>query len=197
MAQFIAQFKKVSDKNSARFGQKREAFTVTYADPVVSEIPEPQLMVILKDSLDAFGKRLIAENASDWSYVPAPEAITVEALFNDLSKPSGRGARVFTNANIEAFASEVYAVSMVQEHGKSDLQAKTGAQMLNAKLAPMLAKPKMLEGMQTNLMNIAMGDIYANAVAQNPTHELVMAKFLEMIEEVLAANRAELTEDAI
>lgn len=197
MAQFQAQFKKVSDKNSARFGQKRDSFVVTYADPVISEIPEVQLQVILKDSLDLFAKRLISENASDWNYCPAPEAITVEALFTDLSKPSGRGARVFTNANIEAFAYEIYAVSMVQEHGKTDAQAKTGAQMLNAKLAPMLAKPKMLEGMQANLMNIAMGDIYANAVAANATHELVMAKFLEMIEEVLAANAAELTEDAI
>lgn len=197
MAQFIAQFKKVSDKNSSRFGQKRESFTVTYADPVISEIPEVQLQVILKDALDSFGKRLIAENGSDWGYIPAPEAITVEALFTDLSKPSGRGNRVFTNANIEAFASEVYTISMVQESGKSDLQAKTGAQMLVAKLQPMLAKPKMLEGMQANLMNVAMGDIYANAVAQNPTHELVMAKFLELIEEVLKANAEELTEEAI
>src|SRR6478736_4986751 len=104
MAQFQAQFKKVSDKNSARFGQKRDSFVVTYADPVIADIPEVQLQVILKDSLDSFAKRLIAENASDWNYCPAPEAITVEALFTDLSKPSGRGARVFTNANIEAFA---------------------------------------------------------------------------------------------
>lgn len=196
MGSFIAQFKKVSDKTSSRFGQKRESFAVEFPDIVVSEIPESQIVKIIEDSLVSYGKRLIAENGSDWNYCPSMDDLTVANLYADLCKPDSRGSRAFTVANIAAFAT-VYKTIMVQECGKTDSQAKAGYDLLVAKLTPILAKEKLIAGMENNILAVASTQAWEVAVANNPVIEAVMAKFIDIIEETRAPVSEELDEDSI
>lgn len=93
-------FKTVRKAGDPRHGQKRDAITVTFDKPVLADIPEQQVQTILQDSLTLFAKKLIAQNESDWDYIPAPSEITVAKLYDDLTSPSARGTRILTKTNI-------------------------------------------------------------------------------------------------
>lgn len=193
--QFIQNFKKVSDKSSPRFGQKRESVTVTFEDVPVSEIPESQIAIIIKDSLTNYAKRLFTENSSDWNYVPSVDQITVANLVADLTKPDNRGSRVFTVANIAAFVT-VYKTISVQQLGKTDTQASNAGELLIGKLNAVLAKPKIIDGMEANLLAVAETAEWETAVAANPVIEEVLAKFIDIIEDTRKVAE-ELDEDSI
>lgn len=197
MTTFIANFKKVSNKAHPYFGKKRDAITITYADIAPESLTADHVSLLANNAMQDFAKRLIAEHADDWDYSPTPDMLTVATLFADLTAPSARGNRVFTSVNIAAFAA-LYHTAMVQELNKTDAQGKTGADILRAKFTPVMSNPKVMDGMLTNLGLVAETAMFQAAMLENPIHEAVLGKFVELITEIQDAHNApELDSDSI
>lgn len=132
---------KIVRAGNPRAGETREAFEVFYS-PVTPDSLEShsadQVCLILNDALVSYGKRLIAENSLDWNYKPAIEDLTIQNLADELSKPSARGQRLLTKANI----SKVWGlefVSLATTEGKSQAYITTMLQLAEEKFLRLTA----------------------------------------------------------
>lgn len=152
VATFTQFFKKVQNKSDPRFGKLRDTLEVSF--PAVSEayldsLGFEKLQVILNEYLVQYGKSLIAENSSDWDYIPKPNEITLENLYEEITKESGRGNRILSNANLELI-SEIYA-EWATSVGKSEQAIKTGKQIIVSRFKLILGAPEVILGFASNL----------------------------------------------
>lgn len=158
-AQFKQTFKVTKNSTVAeQIGKKRETVEYEINTLESADIPEQNpdhLAVILNSALETFAKKQFAANTFNWDYIPAAADITVSAVYADLTAVNARGgSRILTKESLADFAT--YYIKVAIEHlGKSEKAASNGAEIIKAKLAPMLGNPKALEVFMLNLTQVA------------------------------------------
>lgn len=159
-----------------------------------SESEAPKLARILNESLESFAKRLIAAKKDDWSFCPAPEAITIDALYSELTATSTRGKRTLTKETLAAFA-EFYAENAVEILGKTQKAAANGAAVIAAKLSPILANKSALSAFSGNLEALITSDKFTEDERAVEKYSDVAIALMEIITECLQVG--EIGEDDI
>lgn len=109
---------------------------------MVAEYPAA-VVTVLNDAITGYAKRLFGQNSDNWDYVPAVEAVTVQALADELNAPR-QNARILTNANLEVFGNW-YRDIAAPAIGKTESAARNGGLLIQAKFGPALNKPAAIE----------------------------------------------------
>ena len=126
--QVKSSFKSVKDDKSPKFGQKRDSLTWEfqgYEADEVQAINAEHAAVIINDALASYGKKLLADNSENWSYVP--EGVTVAALAEEIERETTR-SRIITKESLSRL-SAIYGVVMATVPGMSAAGIK-GAQSI-------------------------------------------------------------------
>lgn len=147
-------FKKVSDKSSARYGEKREnlewKFEGLESRDDIDSIDTAVLCAIVNDSLEKYGKQLLLVNTNDWNFDPSG-SVDVQSLYNELTRETTRKRKV-TKETL-ARCGEFYA-SYAHLIGKSDAAASAGNTVIANKLSPIAGKPDALKKLAENIVEL-------------------------------------------
>lgn len=90
-----------------RIGKKRESLNVTFSGFADAEdfasVPSEIVCFYLNKAIEAYGKSLVQENATDWSFQPSAESLTITAAYESDTSSVSR-ARTLTAATAGEFA---------------------------------------------------------------------------------------------
>lgn len=149
-------FKKVSDKSSAKYGEKRDDLHWTFEGLEsgdfrdMSETELYKIATIVNDRLESYGKSLLQKNTNDWNYTPEGN-VNIEECYIDITSETTRKRKV-TKETL-AKAGEFYA-TYAYLIGKSDAQANAGNVVIANKLTPIAGKPDALEVLAQNVVEL-------------------------------------------
>ena len=154
--QVKSHFKKVSDKSSARYGEKREDLHWTFdgmeADTIRAMDSETleKVATLANATMENYGRKLILQNGDDWNFDPSG-MITIDSAYNDLTSVTTRKRKV-TRETL-ALCGNFYTTyaSLI---GKEDKAANAGGQVIAQKLQPIAANAQALEVMQNNILEL-------------------------------------------
>lgn len=168
-------FKKVTDKSSAKYGEKRDNLEWTFDGLEASDISEmsqdelAKVAVLVNDRLESFGKQLLLKNTSDWTYTPEYH-VSISACYNDITAETTR-KRTVTKETL-AKCGEFYA-SYAHLIGKSDAAANAGNTVIAQKLRPIAGKPDALGKLASNIVELI------EAASDDANNNIKLAEDLE------------------
>lgn len=136
--------------------------------------------IAINESLESFGRKLVAANGNNWDYKPSPETCNLKALQADLERERAGWTRVITKETLAALAT-YYRDAAVRILGKSKVAASAGADLIQGKLAAAQGKPDVARVFRSNLISIVEGETDASLIEP---HAAVIDKLLEMLEEL-------------
>jgi len=172
----LSHFKAVTDKASPHFGKKRESVKwgfVSYKE--VDTEASPELVAVVNEALEQYGKKLIAANGTDWEYSPEVSDITVEKLAAHLAS-TGTRTRAVTNKTLEA-AGLFYAKYTEQLLGKEAAKANAGGTIIGARLKPILNNVGALQVVGETITQLL------EAVAESDDEE-ILVEYAEVSESI-------------
>lgn len=179
-AQFKAQFKTVNAKSdSIHAGQKREDQTINYLaveSEDIKDMNSDQIAKIINSKIVDYAKRLLAENSDNWDYLPQESDLTFDAMFEDFSKPSARGNRILSKANLATYANE-YGIYLKAKLNKSDASVNANKQVIEAKFAMLLSDPDALATVAQNL-----SEFTPETESLLPVHDALIELLTELME---------------
>jgi hypothetical protein len=185
---------KVVRKGNPREGQTRPAIDVIYAPVLavqVADYPAEQVATILNDALVRYAKTLIAENGENWDYIPPVEQITIQNVYDELTKPSERGKRLLTKANISGVWGLEF-VSLATTAGKSQAYISTMLQIAEDKFIRLTAD--LSDAGKARISSVA--EFLSSLEFNSPVAAGVNEKLIEILVEALEASpTAELSLD--
>lgn len=179
---------KVVRKGNPREGQTRAAIEVKYVPVLadqVADYPAEQVSAILNDALVRYAKTLIAENGENWDYVPSADQITVQNVYEELTKPSERGKRLLTKANISGVWGLEFA-SLATTAGKSQAYISTMLQIAEDKFLRLTAD--LTDAGKARISNVA--EFLSSLEFSSPVAAGVNEKLIEILVEALEASPA-------
>jgi hypothetical protein len=177
-------------------GKKRDNLVFNYFPVTVdhlhdlSEADQAKVAKVLNANLEEYGKQLLAEKGDDWEYTPASSEITIDALYDDLMRPSNKGNRILSKAVLERLA-DLYRHYAVTNLGKSEKAAELGAKIIRTKFAMIAGENKVLQTFSDNIVNFT---LLADTVPEIAELETELAALLAVITEMLGV---EITADDI
>lgn len=139
-------FKKVSESAAIRAGEKRADITwqhqlIEAAD--IPSLPADQVAKVVTSFVEAFGRKLIAQNGADWNYIPQPEQVTFESAYADFTAER-TSTKVLTKESLAAFGA-FYKEKAASVLGVAAAAAVMGEKIICAKLANIAGKDDVLE----------------------------------------------------
>jgi hypothetical protein len=149
-------FKKVTAKESANFGQKRPNLVWEFAGLEVTDIRNmddvelEQVITLVNDRLEQYGKSLLLKNGDDWNYSPAND-VSLETCYKDITAETTR-KRTVTKETL-AKCGEFYA-AYAKLINKSQAQANAGSVVIANKLSPIAGKPDALNKLAENVVEL-------------------------------------------
>lgn len=149
-------FKKVTDKSSAKYGEKRPNLEWAFdgLDSLelknMSDAQLEQVATLVNDRLEQFGKSLLLKNGNDWNYSPASD-VSIDNCYKDITSETTR-KRTVTKETL-AKCGEFYA-SYAHLIGKSDAAANAGNTVIAQKLRPIAGKPDALGKLAENIVEL-------------------------------------------
>lgn len=152
--QVKSHFKKVSDKSSARYGEKRPDLHWSYQGIEETDFatmsPEvlAKVATLANATLESFGRKLLLQKNDDWDFDPT-EHVSIEATFVDLTSTTTRKRRV-TKETLALCGNFYHHYANII--GKDDKAANAGAQVIAQKLQPIAANAQALEVMRDNIL---------------------------------------------
>lgn len=149
-------FKKVSDKSSNRYGEKRPdlewQFNGLEAQDFTAMDDEAlaKVATLANATLESYGRKLLLQNNDDWDFDPS-EYVTIDKVYDDLTSTITRKRKV-TKETL-AKCGEFYArwASLI---GKEEKAANAGSRVIAEKLQPIAGKAEALEVMRDNLLQL-------------------------------------------
>lgn len=177
----MSHFKKVSDKSSARYGEKRENLEWNFegleaADfASMNEQELAKIATLVNDRLEMFGKSLLLKNTNDWSYDPSND-VDVEACYKDITAETTRKRKV-TKETL-ARCGEFY-LTYAHLINKSDAASNAGNVVIANKLSPIAGKPDALAKLAENIVELI------EAVSSHADNNIKAAEDLEANAECL------------
>ena len=176
LVKVLSHFKAVTDKTSPHFGKKRESVSwafVSYKE--LAPAASPELIAVVNEALEQYGKKLIATKAGDWDYKPVESDITVEKLAAHLAS-TGTRTRAVTNKTLEA-AGKFYAVYTEQLLGKEAAKANAGGAIIGSRLKPILNNVGALQVVGDTITQLL------EAVAESDDEE-ILVEYAEVSESI-------------
>lgn len=149
-------FKSVADKKSVRFGQKREdlhwSFDGMEADTIRAMDSETleKVAVIANAQLEAYGRKLILQNADDWNFDPSG-MVTIDACYKDITSETTRKRKVTKESLAKCGA---FYGAWAHLIGKESKAAGAGEKVIAAKLQPIASNTDALEVMKSNIVEL-------------------------------------------
>lgn len=165
---------------NARDGKAaRPSFTWEYAGFNADNSHDKPFAQAINSAIEAYGKRLIVKNASDWSYSPTPATCNLETLIADLEAERAGWTRVVTKESLAACAS-YYKEAAVRILGKTSAAAEAGAILIREKLASAAGNPDTARVFSGNLIAILEGESEPEKLSP---HVEVIQRLLQMLAE--------------
>lgn len=178
-------FKKVGNKEDARFGQKRENLNWTHqlieAEDVAT-LPADQVAKVVTKFIEDFGRKLIASNGADWNYQPTEQEANFAKAFEDM-QAERTSTRILTKESLAAFGL-FYKEKAIELLGVPAAAATMGEKIIAAKLANVAGKNDVLEVFIRrieSLVEVAPED-------EILPHAEVVEKLLELAQELKAVS---------
>ena len=154
--QCVSHFKAVTNKTSAKLGEKRASLdwsfdTVEVADIQAMDINRlKDLCQVIETGLESFGRTILLKNAEDWEFTPTGR-VNLDAYVQFLNTETSR-SRVVTKETLELTALWYQAnCGLIGKPAESGL---AGASVIRAKLASIAGNAQALEIMSENLVNL-------------------------------------------
>jgi len=172
----LSHFKAVTDKASPYFGKKRESVKwgfVSYKE--VDTEASAELVAVVNEALEQYGKKLIAAKAGDWDFKPEVSDITVEKLAAHLAS-TGTRTRAVTNKTLEA-AGLFYAKYTEKLLGKEAAKANAGGTIIGVRLKPILNNVGALQVVGETITQLL------EAVAESDDEE-ILVEYAEVSESI-------------
>lgn len=153
--QVKSHFKKVSDKSSARYGEKRPDLHWSYQGIEETDFatmsPEvlSQVATLANATLESYGRKLLLQNTDDWYFDPS-EHVSIASAFADLTSVVTRKRKVTKEslAKCGAFYA-AYAGELLDKDSKA---SSAGEKVIANKLQPIAANTQALEVMKANIL---------------------------------------------
>ena len=169
-----------SARFNARDGKEaRPSFTWNYAGFSADNSYDKPFAQAINSAIEAYGKRLIVKNASDWSYSPTPATCNLETLIADLEAERAGWTRVVTKESLAACAA-YYREAAVRILKKSEAAAKAGESLIAEKLASAAGNPDTARVFSGNLIAILEGE---SELEKLSPHVEVIQRLLQMLAE--------------
>lgn len=153
-------FKKVSKDSKVakpeQLGQKRESITWNYQGVSAETLPSldaGQVAQVLSRFVEDYGRKLIAANGTDWSFVPSADQVSFASAYQDLVTERTRTS-VLSKESLAAFG-ECYAELAVRYLGIPAQSANLGKSLIAEKFARIAGKLDVLEAMRARLAKLA------------------------------------------
>jgi hypothetical protein len=149
-------FKKVSDKSSPKFGQKREdlhwSFDGMEADTIRAMDSETleKVATLANATLESFGRKLILQNADDWDFDPS-DIVTIDTCYKDLTSETTRKRKVTKESLAKCGA---FYGAWAHLIGKESKASSAGEKVIAAKLQPIASNTDALEVMKSNIVEL-------------------------------------------
>ena len=172
----VSHFKAVTDKASPHFGKKRDTVKwsfVSYKE--VSQEASAELVAVVNEALEQYGKKLIAAKAGDWEYKPEVSDITVEKLAAHLAS-TGTRTRAVTNKTLEA-AGKFYAKYAEKLLDKEAAKANAGGTIIGLRMKPILNNVGALQVVGETITQLL------EAVAESDDEE-ILVEYAEVSESI-------------
>lgn len=142
--------------------------------------PTSSEAIAINESLESFGRKLIAANGDNWEYIPNPNVCNLETLKADLERERSGWTRTVTKETLGKLAA-YYKDAAVRILGKTKAAASAGADLIYGKLAAAQGKPDVAKVFRNNLIDIIEGETDAALIEP---HAAVIDKLLEMLEDL-------------
>lgn len=157
-------------------GKKRETVEVSF--PTVKDYSR-EINTLLNETLVSYAKQLIADNDADWNYIPSPDDITLEAAYQYLVKPSNRGFRILTKANISTWAAW-FSTFAVENLSKSQGFAVTVTALASDKFSRLSGMPTKIQAVKSTLID----DVVIDAIESidGESAEIIQAVHIGLID---------------
>lgn len=173
-------------------GKKRESFTYNFG---LIDSYEPEVNLVLNEALASYVKNLVSDNDGDWTYRPRQEDITIAELAKYILRPSAKGTRIYTIANIREFMAFIQD-TVIEVIGKSEGYFTTVLKVAEQKFTPLAGMPEKIISVQ----NVLGDDRISELVDSDDCPEklkLVYGAILEKLVEVSEVREQELTLEAL
>lgn len=175
-------FKKIAaTSTNPRAGQKRPNLDWTYEGLEVQDletIPTEQVLLVLNNATEAFGRKLIAAAGDDWNF--SPSDVTFASAYQDLIAER-TSSRLVTKESLKALG-EFYKVQSVKVLGVALPAAQVGCNVIADRFKAIAGKNDVLAVMSQRLESLV-----------EKCEEEDILPFVELIE-VLMKELAELQE---
>lgn len=152
--QVKSHFKKVSDKSSARHGEKRPDLHWSYNGiessdfDTMSDEVKAKVAVLANATLENYGRKLLLQNSDDWGFDPS-DSVSIDSAHADLTSVTTRKRRV-TKETLALCGNFYHHYANLI--GKDDKAANAGAQVIAQKLQPIASNAQALEVMRDNIL---------------------------------------------
>lgn len=143
-------FKK--SKTGANAGVKRSDLHWSFAGVTaasVTELPAEQIAKVVNSFIESFGRKLIAANGDDWSFVPSPETVNFAAAFADFTAERSSG-RILTKESLGKFA-DLYVAVMVRSGTVPVKAANVVRSLIVEKFASIAGKADVVEAVVSRI----------------------------------------------
>ena len=189
--QFVQNFKVVKKAGHPKLGQTRDSITVSFTNvnQYIDEVEPSKVHRILNEAIVQYGKKLILENTDDWNYVPSPEQLTLDSLYDDLTSVSSR-ARILTNKNIESWSVEFASIATLE--GKSQAYISTVIALAKERFARLAGKEN-----EHRLANVASFISDIDGEFRDQLNAAVNGRIIDLITDMIESGMNELTLDSL
>ena len=189
--QFVQNFKVVKKAGHPKLGQTRDSITVSFTNvnQYIDEVEPSKVHRILNEAIVQYGKKLILENTDDWNYVPSPEQLTLDSLYDDLTSVSSR-ARILTNKNIESWSVEFASIATLE--GKSQAYISTVIALAKERFARLAGKEN-----EQRLANVASFISDIDSEFRDQLNAAVNGRIIDLITDMIESGMNELTLDSL
>lgn len=143
-------FKK--SKSGANAGVKRADLHWSFAGvsaASVTELPSDQIAKVVNSFIESFGRKLIAANGDDWSFVPTAETVNFATAFADFTAERSSG-RILTKESLGKFA-DLYVSVMVRTETVPVKAANVVRSLIVEKFASIAGKADVVEAISNRI----------------------------------------------
>lgn len=151
--QVTSNFKSVANPKSAHYGAKRNSLTWTfqgYKPHEIAEINSEHAAIIINDALASYGKKLLADNSEDWTYIPS--GVTIAALAEEIERETTR-SRIITKESLSKL-SAIYGVVMATVPGMPTAGIKGAQSIIESNFKNVSGNTEVLKKMAERLIEM-------------------------------------------